>query len=61
MDVERIKKDFKWDPSHGDYSKNHVSYERGLLKKKQTKKVWLILLYLIVLIAVIVMIYFKVK
>ncbi len=61
MDIERIKKSFKWDPSEGDYSKSHVSYERKLNKRKQTRAFLLKILYILILIVSIILIYRKFK
>lgn len=54
MDLDKIKKSYDWDPSKGDYSKNHVSYERKLLRKKQMRNFLLLVLYLILLIAAVI-------
>jgi len=61
MDIEKIKESSKWDPSSGDYSKSHVSYERRLNKKKRTRNFLLTLLYIVILIASIILIYLKFK
>ena len=37
MDLEKVKQNYKWDPSRGDYSKSFVSYERRVQKKKHIK------------------------
>lgn len=61
MDIEKVKQNYKWDPSRGDYSKSFVSYERRVQRKKQIATGLLILLYVILLIAGIIMIYLKFK
>ncbi|HMS66366.1 MAG TPA: hypothetical protein PKD83_14070 [Ignavibacteria bacterium] len=61
MDFEKIKKDFNWDPSQGDYSKNQVSYERSVQKKKDKRSVFMIALYVILLLAVVVLVYLKIE
>jgi len=61
MDLEKVKKNYKWDPMRGDYSKSYVSYERRIQKKKQTRNLLLIILYILILIASIYMIYKSVK
>ncbi|HMS33047.1 MAG TPA: hypothetical protein PKC91_03090 [Ignavibacteria bacterium] len=61
MDIEKVKKNYKWDPMRGDYSKSYVSYERRLQKKKQTRNLLLTILYVLILIASIYLIYKSVK
>ncbi len=61
MDLEKVKKNYKWDPMRGDYSKSYVSYERRLQKKKQTRNLLLTILYVVILIASIYLIYKSVK
>ncbi len=61
MDIEKVKQNYKWDPSRGDYSKSFVSYERRVQRKKQITTGLLTALYVILLIAGIVMIYMKFK
>lgn len=61
MDLEKVKKNYKWDPMRGDYSKSYVSYERRLHKKKQTRNLLLTILYILILIASIYLIYKSVK
>ena len=61
MDLEKVKQNYKWNPSRGDYSKSIVSYERRVQKKKHIKNAILTALYVILLIAAIVMIYLKFK
>lgn len=59
MDIEKVKKNFKWDPSRGDYSKGYVSYERTVQRKKYLRNVFLVALYIILLIAVVVLLFLK--
>lgn len=61
MDLDKVKQNYKWDPSRGDYPKSFVSYERRIQKKKHIKSAVLTLLYVILLITGIVMIYLKFK
>lgn len=61
MDIEKVKKNYKWDPMRGDYSKSYVSYERRIQKKKQTRNLLLTILYILILIASIYLIYKSVK
>jgi hypothetical protein len=61
MDLEKVKKNYKWDPMRGDYSKSYVSYERRIQKKKQTRNLLLTILYILILIASIYLIYKSVK
>ncbi len=57
MDLEKVKKNYKWDPMRGDYSKSYVSYERRIQKKKQLRNILLVSLYIVLLIASIVVLY----
>ncbi len=57
MDIEEIKKNYKWDPMGGDYSKSYVSYERSIQRKKRIRNTLLILLYVSVLIAGIIVLF----
>ena len=57
MDLEKIKKNYKWDPMGGDYSKSYVSYERRIHKRKRIRNLLLIALYIVALIAGIVILY----
>ncbi len=50
MDLEKIKKNFDWDPLKGDYSKSNVSYERRLQTKKRIRNLVLTILYVLLLI-----------
>ena len=61
MDLEKVKKNYKWDPMRGDYSKSYVSYERRIQKKKQTRNLLLTILYILILVASIYLIYKSVK
>jgi hypothetical protein len=61
MDFEKVKNDFNWDPSQGDYSKNQVSYERSLQKKKDKKSAFMIALYVLLLIFAVVLVYLKIE
>ncbi len=61
MDIEKVKKNYKWDPMRGDYSKSYVSYERRIQKRKQTRNLLLTILYVLILIASIYLIYKSVK
>lgn len=61
MDIEKVKKNYKWDPMRGDYSKSYVSYERRIQKRKQTRNLLLTILYILILIASIYLIYKSVK
>lgn len=61
MDLEKVKKNYKWDPMRGDYSKSYVSYERRIQKKKQTRNLLLTILYVLILIVSIYFIYKSVK
>jgi len=61
MDIEKIKKSSKWDPSRGDYSKSHVSYERRINKRKRTRNFLLTLLYIVILIVSVILLYLKFK
>jgi hypothetical protein len=61
MDLEKVKKNYKWDPMRGDYSKSYVSYERRMQKKKQTRNLLLTILYVLILIASIYLIFKSVK
>ena len=61
MDLEKVKKNYKWDPMRGDYSKSYVSYERRIQKKKQIRNLLLTILYILILIASIYLIYKSVK
>jgi hypothetical protein len=57
MDIEKVKKHYKWDPYGGDYSKSYVSYERRQVRKKQLRNTFLVALYIIILIVAIISIY----
>lgn len=61
MDLEKVKKNYKWDPMRGDYSKSFVSYERRLHRKKQIRNILFISLYIIALAASIIILYKKFK
>ncbi|MEO8664022.1 MAG: hypothetical protein ABI462_00885 [Ignavibacteria bacterium] len=57
MDLEKVKKNYKWDPMGGDYSKSYVSYERRIHKRKRIRNLFLITLYIGALIAAVVILY----
>lgn len=59
MDIEKLKQSYKWDPSKGDYSKNYVSYERSVQRKKYLRKLLLTSIYVILLIAVVLLLFLK--
>ncbi|MDZ4711391.1 MAG: hypothetical protein SGI89_03590 [bacterium] len=61
MDLEKVKKNYKWDPMRGDYSKSYVSYERRIYRRKKIRNVSLTILYIIILIVSIIVIYQKFK
>lgn len=61
MDLEKVKKNYKWDPNRGDYSKSYVSYERRMYRRKKIRNTFLILLYVLILAASIFFIYRKFK
>lgn len=61
MDFEKVKSDFNWDPSHGDYSKNQVSYERSLQKKKEKKSAFMLIIYILLLISAVILVYLKIE
>jgi hypothetical protein len=61
MDLEKVKSNYKWDPSRGDYPKGYISYERRINKKKQLKRFFFVSLYVILLIASIILVYMKIK
>jgi hypothetical protein len=57
MDLEKVRKHYKWDPYSGDYSKSYVSYERRMLRRKQLRNTLLIGLYAVLLAVAIILIY----
>jgi len=57
MDIDKVKKHYKWDPYAGDYSKSYVSYERRQIRKKQLRNSFLVTLYIVILIVAIIAIY----
>lgn len=57
MDLEKTKKQYKWDPYSGDYSKSYVSYERRQLRRKQFRNTMLVALYVVILVVAIIAIY----
>lgn len=59
MDIEKVKKSFEWDPSRGDYSKSHVSYERRILQKKYKKRIYFLILYMILIILAVIILFVK--
>lgn len=61
MDLEKVKKTYKWDPMRGDYSKSHVSYERRIQKRKQTISTIFKIFFILAIIAGVVIIYNTVK
>lgn len=61
MDLEKIKKNFEWDPAKGDYEKNDVYLERRLLKKKKNRNLILTILYILFLLVCLYFIYDIVK
>ena len=55
MDLEKVKKNYEWDPLKGDYTKHDVYEERRLLKKKEIRnKVFTVLYVLILIISIII-------
>lgn len=60
MDVDKIKKNNKWDPLKGDYSKSYISYERNLERKKQIRNKLLTILYIVILITSVVIVYLNI-
>lgn len=60
MDVDKIKKNNKWDPLKGDYSKSYISYERNLERKKHIRNRLLTILYITLLIASVVIVYMSI-
>lgn len=61
MDLEKVKKNYKWDPMGGDYSKSYVSYERRMNRRKQLRSLLLTALYVVILVVAIIVIYKKFK
>lgn len=61
MDLEKIKKNFDWDPEKGDYSKSDVSYERRMQTRKRLRTVVLKILYILILIVSIYLLFKYVK
>jgi hypothetical protein len=61
MDLEKTKKNYKWDPMRGDYSKSYVSYERRMYRRKKFRHLMFIILYVIILIVSIFLLYNKFK
>lgn len=59
MDLEKTKKNYKWDPSRGDYSKSYVSYERRILERKHRKRFYLIILYIFLIIITVTVLFIK--
>ena len=59
MDLEKVKDNYKWDPMAGDYSKSYVSYERKIIKQKQTRTYILTTLYIVILVAIVIIIFVK--
>lgn len=59
MDIEKIKKVYKWDPSKGDYSKSYVHYEKKRNRKKRMRSVLFKIVYLLILTGSIIVIYLK--
>lgn len=59
MDKEKLKHNYKWDPSLGDYSKSHISYEKRILEKEQKKRFYLIIGFVLVLILSVVILLVK--
>ncbi len=57
MDIDKVKKQYKWDPYSGDYSKSYVSYERRMLRKKQIRNTLLIGMYIVLLVIAIILVY----
>ena len=43
----------------GDYSKSYVSYERKIIKQKQTRTYILTTLYIVILVAIVIIIFVK--
>ena len=50
MDLEKVKKNYEWDPHKGDYTKLDVYEERKLLKKKEIRNKVITVLYVLILI-----------
>jgi len=59
MDIEKIKKSYEWDPSFGDYSKSHVSYEKRILDKKKKRRTVYVLSAVLILIIVVTVLFVK--
>ncbi len=57
MDIENIKKNYKWDPLGGDYSKSYASYERRISRRKKNRNLLFISFYIVVLVAGIIVLY----
>ncbi|MEO8210197.1 MAG: hypothetical protein ABI840_06525 [bacterium] len=57
MDLEKVKKNYKWDPTKGDYAKEDVSYERRMSRRKQLRNRVLLIFYLVLLIVSIIIVY----
>ncbi len=61
MDLEKIKKNYKWDPSQGDYPKSHLSHEKKVLRRKQIRNTVLVVLYIVLLIAAVIFVYSNIE
>lgn len=61
MDLEKIKKNFEWDPTKGDYEKDDVYYERRLLRKKKIRNLVFTILYILFLLVCFYFIYDIIK
>lgn len=59
MDLEKVKKNFNWDPSAGDYSKSQVSFERRIQRRKRFRNIFLTVLYVLILISIIIFVLIK--
>ena len=57
MDIEKIKKNYSWDPAVGDYSKDYVAGERRMQRRKKNRKLLFTMLYIALLISAIVILY----
>jgi hypothetical protein len=57
MDLDKVRKQYKWDPYSGDYSKSYVSYERRQVRRKQIRNSLLVALYAAILIIAIIALY----
>lgn len=59
MDLEKVKKNYGWDPLKGDYTKHDVYEERKILRKRKIRNTILTVIYIAILIISIFITYFQ--